>query len=860
MARLVPYIRYFGDKEHGKLFTRPGLSELARTVSIAEDAGYSTYQRRVVLDEDTNTYALLRVDAGVHALNIYAGVPLPEEPEEEITPPEKEREKEKYPAVALWSGMAHIHHILYGAVDPTRPTNNYPFMTEFKPTKATFKQYPKDFPEGLDYQVVSRQALTMEQNLEDPQYADRLGPSERPPGGSDKTSQTDMIRPCRFTGLLAEAVAVTMAYGTFNTDGDTRVRLLPTGTDPDYKSAVRTYGFQPQYDWLYERSHGIGRDSKGKLWLIECSYANGIIARKLPMLSTQFVKIKSLDPEGAKVIRKLGGYPSGESFPYDVSGLIADGTVIQLLSPEDYQLYFTDDHYQYADAHWIGWSFSDASNEARICNYDTLEDQGYFNNHYLKMTFTINVSGQVPTGSAKIEEIDSGYLDIPVQSTGYGGSGIYFYNTDNRRYVNMNPYSPSGGDFPGSGDVDQVIWVAWMEDHWSEIHYTANTTQEKTSRGNFSCSPNEFKSGSGRYDYSADGTFGGPTGVWAYTDSSYTSEIPRVVSSIHTTDGDYMRLTGSSGEQMEEWCAGTACFWQIWAETTYQFVLRPYPRKATAILINPYARAGYFFYRFDVRAPQKDVNCIQRFRYKTYPHIWAGVNWSVEEGDPNAPYPPGVPYPPDPPTEVHPYASQGWLTTSAACTNIIGGYDVSEHPDTPSCENSPSEGVWIDGYFTFGLEPEGCNHIADSVPWSVAAGPCTQAPEGNAGDYTTLKSVASTVGYRTGVVTQHGEGSTSFESWLVCPGFKGHVKKFPSYSKAHEDWSFGILNFQYQFFQYSTTGPKAAIYTNPTKTINPSDMYESELEVEAEGTWPGMPSDGDHSTHRTLSFVGINGP
>ena len=864
MAELSPYIRYFGDKVRGKQFIRPGLQELARTISIAEDAGYSSYQRRVVLDQDTNTYALLRVDVGVHALNIYSGfdVPPPPEPEEPI--PEEIREKELKKAVALWSGMAHLHFILDDpGGDPERPNEDYPFMKEFKPTKATFKDYPKDFPEGLNYQDVERLAVTLDSGLK-AGGQDELGPSERPPGHpSDRTSQTDMIRPCRFTGLLAEAVAVTMGYGTFGTDGDTRVALLPPGTDPDYKNSVRTEGFQPLYDWRYERSHGIGKDIKGDLWLIECSYLNGIIARPLPMLVTNIVSIKSLDKEGAKVIRKLGGYPSGESFPSSrgyITDLIEDEEIVELLSPEDYRLFCGDDQsgnerFIYFD--YISWAFSDESNEARLCNYDTEDSYGYFKNHYLKMTFTINpgTGSQPPSGSATITEIDSGYMTYSNQSTGRGQTGIYYYDTDNRQYQPMGIYKPAGYSvYPGSGNVDQVIWVTWMEDHWSEVHYVANITHPKTTKYNYRCSPSDFRAGSGRFDYNMNVPGAGP-GIWAYIDANYTTEIPSSGGTINSTEGDYMQLTGGSGEILTEWFGNATMFWNVYCEGTYDRVSKPYPVKATNILIHPYARAGYFCIRVDLREPTVASHCIQRFRYKSYPEIWAGANWQSPGS-----YPPGLPFSPPPPSEGFPWGGTGWTATSDAVSYIVGGYDTSEQLNFGNCEDSPDVPAWINGYFGWELKPEGSNELAQSISWAASSGLCTPANEGGSGDDATEIPYTQTGGYWKRTTTTLNPGLTSFDSWLVCPGIKGHIKQFPRYSKSGWNIAEGITYYRDHFFQYSTTGPRAVIYTNPTKTINPADVYEYHLVVEAEGTWPGMPSGGDDSTHRTLSFVGINGP
>jgi len=854
MPGLTPYIRFYGNEDHCKLFLRQCRTELAKTVAIAENAGYSSYQRRMMLDADTNTYALFRVDVGVHAISITSGMPLPE-PTEEISGEEKgKEEKEIQSVVTLWSGMCHYHHVLYDpGGDPSRPSESYPFMKEFKPTEAAFKQFEEEFPGGLTYQDVSRLTPRADFDLLYEYYdQDRYGPSTNPPGGSDYKSQTDLVRPGNFSGLLAEAASIVLGYGTFNTNGATRAALLEPSADSAFVTKVTSTGFQLQYDWRFDRSHGIVRDTQGDPWLVECSYSNGIIARRLPMLNTEIVKVSTLDKAEQEAIKRLGGFPSGESFPLNVTSMLNDGEVVQLMSAAQWRTEFANDNYGWAGMDYVGWAFSDTSNEARIASYDGEDADGYTTGNYWKLKFSIN--SVTETYSATLTLIDSSTMHYAINGTG-SGSNVYFYDPYNRRY-NVALFATPVGKTPADVVIDQVMWVGWMNGTWSEVHYYADRTFPDIDLHPPPITPAMAEAASGTFYWGLDAD--GTQGPYRLLDSNYTTEIPLSRTTISNTDTENkIIMTGGTGQVHRCWPSNNTIKWSTHIETFYDLYSGGNISGAASILIQPYSRSSYFFIRYRVKSNTYKAGCVHRHPFVYAPEAYGYVSWSNEYNN----YGAGYPYPAEIPYETNPYIPR--YGTPSLINRATGGINILNSGSLGPCDDPPyppTPAVWLYTWTTFAYQTgEPCNYISDT-PVALTKSLCDTVFEDDEIFSNITEKPLTSMSYRITNNTEQNEGSYSFDSWLVGHRIPEGKITFPHFSANDEDYEYGIGWFNQHFSQTAMLGELAVVYTNPTKSTNPGNVYNFYLEVEITGTCPGLPNTGDHISHRTLSFVGINGP
>lgn len=125
-------------------------------------------------------------------------------------------------------------------------------------------------------------------------------------------------------------------------------------------------GREINYDYRWARCHGIVTGADKTRWLVEVSKVNGVMAMRLPMLSKDDYTDNKQD-----VLKECGkqfkGVPSGVSFPKEqkLKDAVADGRVLQMLTAEDMEPFFSKLPYSSA----MGWSFKLDGSEAHNTCY-----------------------------------------------------------------------------------------------------------------------------------------------------------------------------------------------------------------------------------------------------------------------------------------------------------------------------------------------------------------------------------------------------------------------------------------------------------------------------------------------------------
>lgn len=255
-----------------------------------------------------------------------------------------------------------------------------------------------------------------------------FGPMRTPDGTVQPFSQYTAIRSAMYTGVMREVVQFLLGIGNLQAWSIYKpiIDVLPL-TDEERKSniAKNSQGGQMRvpYDYRYDRSDGVGYievDGKKQWWVIQISKAYGVVAMKMelePSTTTAGFRaaIEALIADGKEqyredlvVLDRFGGFPAGNFFPYgggkEFNDLVANGTIVRLLRPEDMG------DYTKTDGYWneCGWAFSPNGMAAANTGWwyhESQSPEGYFMTIRIVglgtpgayAEFTTEMKGAVPT-------------------------------------------------------------------------------------------------------------------------------------------------------------------------------------------------------------------------------------------------------------------------------------------------------------------------------------------------------------------------------------------------------------------------------------------------------------------------------
>lgn len=195
-------------------------------------------------------------------------------------------------------------------------------------------------------------------------------------------------RPTWYSGAMAEVMQIVGGYGRqdFKDLPDDPVEQARMVLPPDVEAKivtelgnVRLPGYrgipavtgQFQYDYKFNRTHGVGFGADGKPWLIQVA-PDAVHAMPLPLVpATTTTAFRDYivdvgDTEIEAILDRFGGLPSGESFPPDEDSFEAwrrAGVIIEICDTEDFY-----DNLFYSVA--CGWSFNLSGTEGFNTCYD----------------------------------------------------------------------------------------------------------------------------------------------------------------------------------------------------------------------------------------------------------------------------------------------------------------------------------------------------------------------------------------------------------------------------------------------------------------------------------------------------------
>jgi len=358
-------VRIEGDEATALTHVRAAKAFLGRIQELRAKNGVSTFAGQYPVDENTYIYALTSGPINiVQIVTAPAAVPLLANPAIEGT---------EYPFL----GGVVFNGIIKKGVLPNTGVESK-FLSTFAPTART--QTDMKLAEG-------KQNIAL---LATFPYITDLQRSARP----EPYSQYTMLKPTMFSGSMKFVVQLVMSYGK------QKITMTTKDATPAYISRVASKGFEVMYDYRFSRTHGIVFGSDGTPWLTEISLTNGVIIMPLPRFSYTMPKkdkngnitwpyyTQMEKQERTEIIAFLdlfGGLATGESFPTDISGGIAKGTIVQLLKPEDLQKFYDCTAYSSA----MGWAFDRNGTQAHNTAYRFDEDSGVFLGLHYRIKLTI---------------------------------------------------------------------------------------------------------------------------------------------------------------------------------------------------------------------------------------------------------------------------------------------------------------------------------------------------------------------------------------------------------------------------------------------------------------------------------------
>lgn len=302
-------------------------------------------------------------------------------------------------------------------------------------------------------------------------------------GFGPEYTQYQKLRPSMYSGRMKQVVQVLMGMGRIGAaklrDPKTTVRDTP------YIRQVDGSGVQIQFDYKFNRTHGIARAADGRLWLVEISISRGVLACPLPVfpdsMTAGFRARAEARGDDAMVaaIDELGCLPTGEGFPADMSTAIANGDVLRLLEPSELSPFY--DHSAYSSS--MGWAFSKRGVEAHNTAWYFSDSDGIQRGVWYQIG--IYISALTPNRQPG-EPVAAGLAYLRRQSEGK----IYcppFPKTSWARYVPIKFHEPllpglkshDGAPAYGSTGVagphcDTVMFVCFVDDDLKAVRYYRN--------------------------------------------------------------------------------------------------------------------------------------------------------------------------------------------------------------------------------------------------------------------------------------------------------------------------------------------------------------------------------------------------
>jgi hypothetical protein len=220
------------------------------------------------------------------------------------------------------------------------------------------------------------------------------------------------LKPGMYSGTMKRVVQALFGVGLVTDDSNE----YTTGEQPDEIRRI----IDVEYDYKWARTHGIYKAGDQNHWLVEISFARGVLAMPLPL----FPRTKSAgyrerarsagDTDTVAILDEFGGIPSGEMFPTgaELEDLITEGKVLRLLTADELDDFYGDDAAALYDAH--GWAFSESGVGATNVMYRYEAHAPRFYHYVLDIDLnqhdiTLPPANPVGAGTAQLRMITRGW-------------------------------------------------------------------------------------------------------------------------------------------------------------------------------------------------------------------------------------------------------------------------------------------------------------------------------------------------------------------------------------------------------------------------------------------------------------------
>lgn len=296
--------------------------------------------------------------------------------------------------------------VVEGGTLTTVPANalqaQYDVLNNFCPTQPCAKLF------GLPFAPQPMRRLAVEP-------ADGFG-SLQSPNEFQRYSQYVRLKPTMYSGLMKRLVQTLMGFGFQNSRGKRETSIYDL-TKPKakvsrkqrvsitpYQQSVQQHGLQILYDWHFSRTHGLVPAADGKLWIVEISITQGVIAMPLPLnansMKPEFrAKLEAMgDDAGLAVLDQFGGFPTGEGFPptEQISAWLRAGKLIRLCTKDELAPFYQCS--SYSDE--MGWAFNLSGTEAHNTAYYYDNQNVMHGVHYMVPIYIGSSESVTPNASA----------------------------------------------------------------------------------------------------------------------------------------------------------------------------------------------------------------------------------------------------------------------------------------------------------------------------------------------------------------------------------------------------------------------------------------------------------------------------
>lgn len=461
----VPSIRLEGDEKRALALIPEAKALLYKVQTFLSKSQVGTFSMSRRVDADSYIYALCANGQNILRISVKPKIP------DEITTVSEEDDSRQFPD--FYSGLVYDGRFGERTRVIDGETVRFSVLESFSPTPTC--QRVHDLNAGR--QAVGRLAVAPHNTL----------PELMNEGAGAAYTQYQRLRSSMYSGKMKQVVQVAMGLGRI---GKPKMRH-PNIVEPDseYIKYVGRNGVRIPYDYKFNRTHGITTAADGRLWLVEISITRGVLATPLPIFptsDTENFKLRAEDRDDAAMVRAvedLGCLPTGEGFPADLDGAIADGTVLRLLSAADLEPFYDCSAYSSA----LGWAFNRRGTEAHNTAYYFSDSDGIQRGVWYQINLQIGATNEdwrpgTPLASAS--------ANIRLQAEGH----IYcppLRKTSRGRYVPIKFYEPllpgllshDGAPEYGSPTAagprcDTVMFVAFNDDELKVVKFFRNPRRE----------------------------------------------------------------------------------------------------------------------------------------------------------------------------------------------------------------------------------------------------------------------------------------------------------------------------------------------------------------------------------------------